>query len=587
MPPIRHTSSSPHIKVRQRSRRACAPCRKRKIKCDGDDPCAACTGYGYNCIYAERQGQASPKPPGLGSATTASIATPNSNGITISSNATEAPPLQRDDAPYLVAESRVPAADANGALLYQSIKTRSTTSSSAIAFPAKLGISLGVAEPPRLQAFAWNPGSRQETKFVPDKTICDIISLEQMKIFVGKYFKEVHIYFGIISQKESFVGRCVEFWASSNKHGTDFEALICGVVALGSYFSGAAGLPAEAEIVEHGRILLDLSTAHPPCFLSVKHVSAWVLRAIYLRCTTRPHLSWMASCTAVHVAEVLGLHRDIQTLRMTQNPPRNTTPLEEDLRRRKFWVAMALNQFLAAEYGRTRVQLDHVDCTPLLPKAGDLTAQTIAIMQSVPSSNSTVSDLYSALNVAVALPVDSPFHSLLRADVCFCIYRMFRSANLALSSSQTGALLEIIKVALDGVKLLRTMRCCWWNIIGTPFHCVCVLLSIATSESLAMIPNALETLKNTVAVYDSHISNEALRTAHALVQGAKAKMAREMQSLETGLSVVGDLAEDGPAANQYLEWAAWEDMGRIDYFDFGGYDDAGLLDSGLYSGLPQ
>ncbi|TVY90682.1 Protein RDR1, partial [Lachnellula willkommii] len=542
MPPIRHTSSSPHIKVRQRSRRACAPCRKRKIKCDGDDPCAACTGYGYNCIYAElRQGQASPKPPGLGSATTASIATPNSNGTTISSNATEAPPLQRDDAPYLVAESRVPAADANGALLYQSIKTRSTTSSSAIAFPAKLGISLGVAEPPRLQAFAWNPGSRQETKFVPDKTICDIISLEQMKIFVGKYFKEVHIYFGIISQEESFVGRCVEFWASSNKHGTDFEALICGVVALGSYFSGAAGSPAEAEIVEHGRILLDLSTAHPPCFLSVKHVSAWVLRAIYLRCTTRPHLSWMASCTAVHVAEVLGLHRDIRTLRMTQNPPRNTTPLEEDLRRRKFWVAMALNQFLAAEYGRTRVQLDHVDCTPLLPKAGDLTAQTIAIMQSVPSSNSTVSDLYSALNVAVALSVDSPFHSLLRADVCFCIYRMFRSANLALSSSQTGALLEIIKVALDGVKFLRTMGYCWWNIIGTPFHCVCVLLSIATSESLAMIPNALETLKNTVAVYDSHISNEALRTAHALVQGAKAKMAREMASLETGLSVVGDL----------------------------------------------
>jgi hypothetical protein len=507
-----------------------------------------------------------------------SVSTPSSTGIVTTF---EGPLPQKEDAPYIAAESLVP--DANSALLHQSIKTRFTSSSSAIAFPTNLGVSLGLSDPPRLQAFGWNPGTRPEQKFLPNKTICNIITLDEMKYFADKYFKEVHMYFGIISE-DLFTSRSPDFWNSSNKHGTDFEALICGVVALGSYFSGSAGSAAEAEIVDHGRILLDLSTAYPPALLSMKHVGAWILRAIYLRCNTRPHLSWMASCTAVHISEAIGLHRDIKNIRMKQSPPRNISPVEEDLRRRTFWVAMALNQFLAAEYGRTRVNLDQIDCKPLLPQAGDLTTQTTAIMQSVPGSNGTVSDLFTALNVAAALPANSAFLVLLRADVCFCIYRMFRSTNLALLASQIAALLEVIRVALDGVKFLRTLGQCWWNIIGTPFHCICVLLSVGTSESFAMIPGALETLKNTVAIYDSHISNEALRTAYALVQGARAKMGRETEILDHGLTIVGDLS-DRPKGDlgSLGGWDVGDALGFIDYnFDFGWLDDSALLNSGLY-----
>ena len=70
------------------------------------------------------------------------------------------------------------------------------------------------------------------------------------------------------------------------------EALICVVVALGSFISSPLlPLLAEAQVVEHRRLLLDLTTAHAPAWLSVRHVQAWLLRAIYLRSTTRPHLS--------------------------------------------------------------------------------------------------------------------------------------------------------------------------------------------------------------------------------------------------------------------------------------------------------
>lgn len=492
--------------------------------------------------------------------------------------------LQKQDSPYIACESVVPAS--NNAWLNQSIKTRFTSSSSAIAFPRNLGLSLGLPNAPRLQSFGWNPGIRPEQKFLPNKTICNIISLDEMRYFADRYFKEVHIYFGVIDKK-LFLSHSTDFWNSSNKYGTDLEALICGVVALGSYFSGPAGSPAEAEIVEHGRILLDLSTAHPPALLSFKHVAAWILRTIYLRSTTRPHLSWIASCTAMHIADSVGLHREIKDIRVKD---RHMSPLEEDLRRRTFWVAMALNQWLAAEYGRARVQLCLVDCKPLLPVPGDLTAQTVAIMHAVPAkiiSGGTFMDLFTALDLATALPADSPFLGLLRADVCFCIYRMFRSMNITLPTGQISRLLEIIRVALDGVKFLRTMGQSWWNLIGTPFHGICVLLSLGTSESLAMIPNAMKTLKNTVACYDSHISNEALRTAHALVQGARVKMRREMESLDHGVSIVGPLTDE---SQEDLGWGLGENWGFYEYFDFGSVarlDDPGLLDSGHAEGFNE
>lgn len=445
--------------------------------------------------------------------------------------------------------------------------------------------------PPRLQSFGWNPGTRAEKKFLPEKTICQIITLDDIKKYADKYFKEVNIYFGVVSE-ELFWGRTEEFWNPGTKHGTDFEALICGIVALGSYMSGAQGLANESEVVEHWRILLDLSISHPPGLLSLKHASAWTLRAIYLRSTTRPHLSWMASCNAVHIAEAVGLHRECTERRVQRDPPRHVSAEEKELRRRTFWVAMALNQFLAAEYGRTRLNIDLIDCQmPGFPE-GNLTAQTLAIMQCAPSCkvlNGTVPALITKLENAAGLKVNSPFLSLLRADVCFSIYRLFRSANVALSSTQIASLLEVISVALDGAKFLRTLGLSWWNIVGTPFHCVCVLLSLDTEESLTMIPNALDTLAKTVEVYGSQLSSEALRTAYALVQGKRQKMGRGIESLDRGLGVVGDLSGNGKVDGEGgLGWDIGEDLGFLDSVYFGdlvGWDGSEVLGFGGQLGL--
>jgi len=142
-----------------------------------------------------------------------------------------------------------------------------------------------------------------------------------------------------------FDARATEFWVS-RKQATDFEGVICGVIAWGSYFSGPASSAAEAQVVEQVRLLLDFSIAHPPVLLSVKHVQAWILRALYLRSTTRPHSSWMASCNAVHIAEALGPHRDIGETQMKRDMPHLINPLEEDLRSKRFgWQCLSISSW--------------------------------------------------------------------------------------------------------------------------------------------------------------------------------------------------------------------------------------------------
>ncbi|KAH8593984.1 fungal-specific transcription factor domain-containing protein [Bisporella sp. PMI_857] len=565
MPPERHDRSEP-IKYRQRNQRACGPCRKRKVKCDGAEPCATCVGYGYTCVYVEkatRQPQSASSPvTDSDSRSNATISRPVETASVVATGTTSGHGFK---GPFMAQESMIPQSSGNVPLL-QHIKTRFTSAYSAIAWPKRLGISLGLPNPPRLQAFGWNPGLRAEFNRAPETSVCQIIDLAEMKQYAELYFQDVHPFFAILDP-EQFSTRSTEYW-TMGKRGTDFEACICGVVALGSYFSKTGSCQAEAQIVEHGRKLLDLSVAFPPAMISIKHVVGWVLRAIYLRLTTRPHISWMASCTAVHLTEAIGLHREISEIEVA----RHVTAQEIDLRRRTFWVAIALNEYYSSEYGRSRVALDSIVCQPLLENPEDLTFYTIAILRSVPAQTSlgSLPQLIDIMNHAMALPTKSPFLGSLRADACFCIYRMLCSTGSRLPNEQIPALLEVVRVALDANKFLRSTRHPWWNMVSMPFHSICVLLSIGSPESLGMVPLALKALKNTTALYNTHLSREALGTALLLVQGARDKRTREINSLDQGLSQV-DNSFQLAISSENLDWQGEDSLQLPDFLDLTNY----------------
>ena len=585
MPPQRHIPQPTQFKVRQRSQRACAPCRKRKIKCDGTEPCAACAGYGYDCVYTEPPPRR-PRPSNDASSPSKTVHCHESvgTGELVTVVAEPACAVREGiepgkDGPFMVTESIGP--DSSGDI-HPSTKTRFTSAYSAIAWPKRLGLSLGMANPPRLHSFGWNVGTRRE--FTPglQTNIRNIISLDEFKRLAAVYFKEVHPHFGIL-EEEMFYARCESFWLSSTQ-GADFEACICGVAALGSYFSGSKAFPpappcaVEDQIVEQGRVLLDLSFAHPPAMISVKHVVAWILRALYLRLTTRPHVAWMASCTAVHIAECIGLHREIHEFQLKTDVPRKITEIETESRRRTFWVALAVNQYAASEYGRTKVHIDLIGALPITPKKDDFTAQTIAIFQSAPGQDllGRPSELLDMMKKTTSLSAKSPLLGIFRADTCFCIYRMLCSTNSRLPADQVTSFLDIIRIALDGINFLKTMEQSWWNLVSTPFHTVCVLLSIGTPESLAMVSSALNTLKGITEVYDSHLSREALRTAHLLVQGARDKRSREMDSLDRSLNTVGETPPSpstnftSPDVNEF-QWPMDNDLGFTDFMDLSNY----------------
>lgn len=469
------------------------------------------------------------------------------------------------------------------AKLMQPIKTRFTSAYSAIAWPRRLGIKLGMAHPPRLQAYAWNPGTRAEVNPEPERTICDILPLDEVKRYAEIYFKEVHPFFGILDQ-DMFNERCADFWVSTRR-GTDFEACVCGVIVLGSYFSTAKTsrpIPpsaVESDVVEHGRQLLDLSVAHPPAMISVKHVAAWILRTLYLRLTTRPHIAWMASCTTVHVAEAIGLHREISEFQTKPDMPRKITEMEIDLRRRTFWVATALNQFFASEYGRTMVHVELISCQPLSASAqtGDMTARMVTVLQAAPGQGllGRPVELFEALSKATELPCKSPLLEIIKADVCFCIYRMICSTDTRIRAEQIPLLLDVIRTGLDAVKFLGNMHQPWWNVVSMPLQAVGVLLALETTESYEMVPSTLETLKGAATLYDSYLSREALSTAYALVKGAAQQKRSGLDSLDRGLEVVGELSMStsslSTSPGDVFQWPMDNDLGYSDFLDLSNY----------------
>jgi hypothetical protein len=128
------------------------------------------------------------------------------------------------------------------------------------------------------------------------------------------------------------------------------------------------------------------------------------------------------------------------------------------------------------------------------------------------------------------------------------------------------ALLEVVRVALDANKFLRSTRHPWWNMVSMPFHSICVLLSIGSPESLGMVPLALKALKNTTALYNTHLSREALGTALLLVQGARDKRTREINSLDQGLSQV-DNSFQLAISSENLDWQGEDSLQLPDFLE--------------------
>lgn len=504
----------PH-RGRMRAKKACTECRRRKRKCDGLSPCLMCSQYEYECHYEEEpaSGQQQKRPyeteaeRGESSQTLPLSTSPDEIG-----RSDHQSPLNRG--------------------IIEPAKRRYMNQNSAVAFPNQLGVELESAHPPRLHSFAWNCGIRPEEPGSIHAPLTEYVTWDECKRYTDIYFATVDVPFHLFD-KQKFLQQCDTYF---NRRNQDLMlgALIGAVVSLGSLFAFRQGHHLEPQIVKHVKDVLEDSTfSRLP---SIDQVNAWILRTLYLRSTTRPHLTWLASCTVMHLVEAVGLHRDLDSELVTQSVE---TPAKEDEgNKRTFWLAWCINTITAYEYGRTKIQFDGVDSrlTPFNDKSE--TGLQIRMARILPSedTSSDVMTVSKSLEGAIQKLLDmgdiKGFPALTRGDLCFCLYRRLRLLKISISKDTLSHILAVGHAAIEEASDLAQQGIPWWNVLSTTFQFFCVLLAIDNRDSLTKISWVLDKLENIVLILNTHMASEALDTAKALMRDSLAKKRQEVALLE-------------------------------------------------------
>lgn len=447
------------------------------------------------------------------------------------------------------------------------VKTRYMGLHSVMAFPRNLGLEFQSANPPRVHSFAWNCGIRLEENGSNHINLKTLISREEFERYQRVYFETVHPVFGILDQR-LFSRTADQFWSEASGHSA-FEAILAGVIALGSFFSATLGHPRELDIVQHAKNLLEDPVISRR--VSVDQVSAWILRTIYLRSTTRPHVAWLASNIAMHLAEATGLHHEMDAVVLTTGPSSQIVPNESgcEQARRLFWSAWMANSMISYEYGRSSCSLNNITCRQPTYTKGDYTALLISIAQLVPrESLNSGPDLQHTLPKLQQVPDDHPFVSMSKADLCMSLYRHHRLLKHPIDKKEILQIINIGNTATEAAYKLAQENKFWWNVLCTVFQYVCVLLAIDTSDSLGQVQNAMCTLENIAGQLGTHVSTEAVNTLKVLLRDSMKKKRQEVQLLEAADSDLNANTNNelGDMENVDINWDALLDPWYVPSF---------------------
>ncbi|PQE30121.1 Rdr1p protein [Rutstroemia sp. NJR-2017a WRK4] len=435
----------------------------------------------------------------------------------------------------------------NEVSILEPYKFRFTSANSAIAFPRYLGMDMEMATPPRLHSYAWNAGIRSEAPKPNRVNLLEFCSWTCASEAIDSFFVHINPVFCLLDH-ESFKRKCELFWQDAiGSEG--FQALACGVISLGSLFVKAIPCLFEHELVEYSRSLLEHGSQKPGV-VTLDHVIAWIIRSIYLRCTSRPGLSSLAIFTTMHLAESMGLHRELDTVIFAGDGMKKAfTPELLEQRRRVFWTAMSLNQLFAAEYGRSKVSLDFVQCRKPTHNEGEFICELIELTDLLSYGTGPtieLSALQSAIKKLSALPSNHPALTLIKADIALCFSRKLHVSTSKLSPTLFPVVSKILEDAFPNCQAFSEKKLPWWNVVNVPFSTICLYLAVDSRQAISRLPAAVDTLKAVTKLWNSHLGNEALKTAQLLINRF-VEIKREDQTLLESLHRKVD--EDNTQAN--------------------------------------
>lgn len=525
--------------MRQRSRKACFPCRQRKRKCDGRLPCSTCTGYGYDCRYSEDGQHKIAKRAVL-------------EDLIVPQPPQKVPRLPPEPSTRAKVEKAVIPHLHHGIL--EPNKWRYMSGDSAIAFPRVVGLDLQSANPPRLHSFAYNTGLRSEPGCTVNSQLVDFISWDNAQKLIDVYASTIHPIFGFLDMAR-LRHRCEDHW-NGKPQGPGLEALASGIIGLASLFSGLLDVETEMRVVLHAKALLE-DPSHSR-FPSIEQVGAWILRTIYIRATSRPHVSWLSSCTTMHIVEATGLHREIDTVVLMADPRQGYVQEQSDVRERTAMIAHCLNAVISYDYGRSAVDIGPLSLNKIVPRDGDFSLYLYGLIRHLPRDNVHAdpavrkSELIAALGYLAEAPTEHDFITITRAELCFCIYRRLRLLDNGLKQEHIEQVITAGNISLPAARRLMASNHPWWNVISTVFQFVCVLLAIDTTESLASVPDVMETLEMITNRLDTHLAKEAANTARLLIRASLEKKKKGITVLERVAGIPDIMEKTSNADNQWL-----------------------------------
>ena len=560
------TASSPGCTRRMRARMACEPCRERKRKCDGSHPCGSCVRFEYACHYVSVRGRRK-------------MDTASQLTSAPASEARSAPPATGEDSETSqVPDNQLQPLEAN----------------SGAAFVRKLALALDPANAPRSHLFAWNLflGARMSDYCPRVRPIVDIISRATMESLATIYLDAVDPCYGFIDH-DVVRQRTQSRW-NPYSGGDLYDAVLCGIAALGFLFSRTLVESAELDLIETAKHILEQSSDTQP---GIDIVTGWVLRVAYLRMTASPHTAWMASCAMMHTIEASGIHCAQTSRAIPGLPEQDVAP---DLWRRVFGIARHLNVWISFDLGRSRVILPHTQSAMPSARPGDYTIELLNLLPTTESLDTekdlNLLGLRTQLRDVLKQEHTEPPSVLAQCNLALLLLRRLRALDYNLSGSLLDEVLGLTSRAIHSAQAMLNSGNPWHHVANVPFQILCILLAIDTPSSITQLADAVKTLSNVAQIYDTNAAKEALNTACLLVRLHQKRKETDAKSLAeisriyspsrfVETQIAGGSYENGAELNVLSE-PSWLDELMTDIPNLQGLDVGQLLDDSSRLDLP-
>ena len=546
-----------------RARKACEPCRERKRKCDGGNPCSCCVRYEYDCYY---------------------FSVRERRGMTASSHRASPPVVESRIAP----SAPPPLRDGHAHSPGPNSQLQSLEANSGAAFVRKLALGIDPANAPRLHLFAWNLflGARTLNRTPLSLPITEIMSRATMEGLMAIYIEKVDPCYSFVDRV--IVDQRIQARWNMGTTADQYDAVLCGIAALGLLFSQRFVTDKELDLVESAKRILERSTeAHP----GVDIVTGWVLRVAYLRMTASPHTAWMASCTLMHMVEAAGIH----SAHLSENIPgiQRESFAAPELCRRLFGVARHLNVWMSFDLGRSRVILQNATHSAPSSRPGEFHAEILSLLpwsESLdPGKDVDLVSLKATLSSVLERELTMPSTILAHCNLVLCLCRRLRALDYVISGPMLDKILALTAKSMMCAQANLDSGSVWHHTANVPFQVVCILLAFDTPSSIAQLGNAIGVLKNAAQLYQTDAAREACNTACLLVLLHQKRKEADTKSLSNVLQAYSPApfaAEPHTApyaateTNGLHSWndSSWLDDLMVDMPNLQGFDIGQILD---------